>query len=152
MANALLGRLDTDSALARASDAQLEEEVDEAGISQAKKKAQDAAPAMVDHLVEIAGEKQNTPGSRVSAAREVLHQAEGRPATQKEQAIQGGLTIILAEFKLGGGPEETVTIPPITTADLDCWDDDLGLAMDLELVEEDGKFVLEIDEEMDEEF
>ena len=106
-----VGTLDTDTALALATDDELAEEVESAGVSAAKEKAQVAAPDMVDQLVGIAKHKLHQPSARVSAAREVLHQAEGRPATQKDNQVQGNLTVVLANFTVEGRTTEAIRIP-----------------------------------------
>jgi len=133
--------LDTDAAIALATDAQLENQLEDAGVSRAKKKAQKAAPSMVKQLIGIAKDGKAPEGARVSAAREVLHQAEGRPATQREGAAQGNLTVVLANFTIGTS-EPAVTLPVVELDDetLEAEFDSSPLVIDLDDLELDEEF------------
>ncbi len=99
-------QLDLAKAL-RQPDAVLVEDMEQAALNKAQKKAQSIAPDMIDQLEEVARTADDHPGARVSAAKAILDQAHGRPEARDPNKGYGadmGLVIQIVQFNIEGKP------------------------------------------------
>ena len=93
------------SVLEPLSEAELMAQVEEVALFPAQERAREIAPSMIDVLEEVAEQSKSDP-ARVAAAKEVLHQAHGRPEARdpKRAGLDRGLVILVVNFSLDGKP------------------------------------------------
>jgi len=104
--------------IATLDDQALAEKMEDEGLLEIQERAREISPDALRWLEDVGADRESSPSARVSAAREVLHQAVGRPATQRvSQEDQGSqITVNIQEYRVEGPPvveEKTIEVEPV---------------------------------------
>lgn len=117
-------------ALARLGDKELVAAMEDERLQALQEQAKDLAPKAMGWLEDVGSDRFASPASRVSAAREVLHQAIGRPAQQRDTEGPRGtqLTVNIQEFKVDAPPLQREQLVEVEEVEVD-----LSQTVELEL-------------------